>query len=290
MRVLRLLVVILALVGLAQIASASELEDRLEGRLRGAWAVLRVEAYSGCAGSYFNNRVNEAGVSARGGRRFEAGELVKIDKINLKKARVDLYCTMAEPVLLSRIEGPFELFDERTCKVQLMVEVPRELVKARDLEAILDRLGQTIERHGSRADAEGSALWNGRRRELYPADYELTLARHAAWQAEQINAAVAARIDTATADASRLVVRIRRDPVYLDGFAAGTKEMGSWSERDCDDLLEARFEREADDPPSDRKDKAWREGFSDGQALVFNLLLADRLGGCFVPVPAVPGP
>ena len=290
MRVLRLLVTLLMLVGLARFGSSGELEDQLGSRLRGAWAVLRIEVTSGCAGAYFNNRVTEAGVTANDGRRFVAGEVVKVDKINLKRERLDLFCTLAEPVLVGRMDGPFELFDERSCKAQLMVEIPRAMTKAKDVDAILGRVRDLMEQHGSRAEAESSALWNRRRRRDYPPDYDLTLARHAAWQAEQLNAAIADRIDTALEEAERITGRIRRDKAYLDGFAAGTEEMRSWHERDCDDLLEARFDRVAKDPPSDQTDKVWRDGFDDGQALVFNQILAKRLGHCYVPVPQVPQP
>ena len=44
---------------------------------------------------------------------FAQGELAKVDKINLKRARIDLYLSLGEPVLASHMDGPFELYDEK---------------------------------------------------------------------------------------------------------------------------------------------------------------------------------
>ena len=93
------------------VVAASVLEDQLESELRGAWAVLSVEVFSDCAGYYNNNEMHGAGVSSKAKRRFDFGELVKIDKINLKRSRIDLFLSLSEPVLVCRVEGPFELFD-----------------------------------------------------------------------------------------------------------------------------------------------------------------------------------
>jgi hypothetical protein len=266
---------------------AGRLESDLSRQLRGAWAIVEVEIYSGCSGAYFNNTADAGGVVGRGERRFEPGELVKIDKINLKRSRLDLFLSLAEPVLMGRIEGPFELYDERTCKVQLMVPLPRELVKSGNAEAILDRVDELMETAPSLAQAQASASWNQRQREDYPPDYELTLARYRVWQAEQINASVSERSARARDDALAVTARLRRDKDYMDGFVMGVDAMRSWYENDCPDLINAYFSSVADRPPGDRSQR-WKEGFKDGQELVFNLLLADRLDACYVPVPALP--
>jgi len=266
--------------------AASDLEDRLVLRLRGAWSVLEVEAYSECSGTYSNNRASGTLVTSGANRRFEPGELSKVDKVNLKRSRLDLFLTLAEPVLVSRVDGPFELFDESECRVQLMVEVPRPLVKAGDEAAIMNLVGQTIELHSTQESARASAVCNGRQRRPFPDDYELTLERYEVWKAEQHNVAVVARAAQALDDADRAVQRIRRDQSYLDGFGAGAEIMRSWSEDDCADLVDVRFDREDHDPPSKHDDdRAWCDGYRDGQELVFNLRLAHRLESCLVPVP-----
>ena len=70
--------------------AASELDRDLERQLLGTWGVRVVEAYSDCGGRYNNNEVHGTNVASTADRRFEPGELVKVDKIKLKRARIDL--------------------------------------------------------------------------------------------------------------------------------------------------------------------------------------------------------
>jgi hypothetical protein len=274
-------------------ARSDDLEDQLQRDLVGAWAIVTIESYSGCEGTYSNNEINNGRASSKAEHRFEPGELVKIDKVNVKRSRVDVFVTLEEPILTSWIDGPFELFDERQCKAQLMFEIPRELVKQSDREAVLGTLSEVLETHSNRGAAQSSPRYNRRRREPYPSDYEQTLARYQVWKAEQTNAAVAARAQQALGDARRTLDRVDEDPHYLAGFAAGVDTMRRWWSSDCDRLIEARFDREEKDAPSDRRggsdeQRHWRDGFRDGQELAFNLVLADRLGECYVPIPPLP--
>lgn len=269
--------------------AAADLERDLEVRLEGAWAVAAVEVYSGCGGTYTNNSVTAGGVASRGDLRFEPGELVKVDKLTVKRSEVHLFLSLAEPVLVGRLDGPFQLFDERSCRVQFMLELGRATIAAGDVAAVLTRLTQVLEVHPSLEAAQSSERWNGRQRESYPEDYPETLARHAVWQAEQVNAAVAARSDQAFDDALRGLDRLRTEPAYMDGFAAGVEGARSWSDSVCDSLVSVSFGVVERQPPRERNgERAWCQGFRDGQELTFNLLLADRLRGCFVPVPPLP--
>jgi hypothetical protein len=278
-------VLLLVVVGTA----GADLERDLEARLKGAWAVTAVEVFSGCGGAYTNNSVTGGGVSSRADRRFEPGELVKVDKLSVKRSEVHFFLSLAEPVLVGRVDGPFELFDERSCRVQLMLELGRPTIAAGDAAAVFARLEEVLEVFPSLEAARGAERWNGRRREPYPDDYQETLARYAVWQAEQVNVAVAARSDQALGDAIRGVDRVRSEPAYLDGFAAGVEAARSWSERSCDTLVSVTFGGAERQPPREKGgDRAWCQGYRDGQELTFNLLLADRLRGCFVPVPPLP--
>lgn len=270
-------------------AAASDLDDRMNDRLRGAWAVLGAEIYSGCSGTYSDNQVGSAGVSSKAGRRFSSGELVKIDKVKVKRSRIDLLTTIAVPVLSSYTDGPFELYEELECRVQLIFELPREVVKHDDVDAILQTLGRTVTTFPDRRSAEASDLWNRRRREEFPPGYELTLARYQHWKAEQTNAAVAERMDRAAEDAADVADDIDRDADYLDGFAAGAEEMRNSGPSGCSGLIAASFSTYRDRPRSD-KSSDWKRGFEDGQQLVFNVLLLDGLRHCFVPVPPPPAP
>ena len=270
-------------------ASASKLDDELDRRLKGAWATLGVEVYSSCSGTYSDNTVGDAGVASKAARRFEAGELVKIDKIKVKRARVDLLTTLAEPVLVSRHDGPFELWDERECKAQLIFEVGRATIKRGNADEIMASLTAAMETHGSVESARSSDGWNGRERRPYPDDYDRTLARYEAWRAEQTNAAVAAGIEKAVDEAAHAAEEIEQDADYLDGFAAGVEEMDSLNIDDCARLIDASFSSFRERPPSG-KTSTWDRGFEDGQRLVFHLYLSRELRHCFVPVPPPSGP
>ncbi len=266
---------------------ASSFKRTLKHRLDGAWVVLRVEAWSSCAGAYTDNRVSSGTVASSGDVRFPVGELGKVDGVQVKRQRIDLKISLSEPVLAPYMDGPFELLDERSCKVEIEVEVPAEMMKAADLEGALERVRRTMELHATLAEAHASDLWNERQRASYPPDYEHTLALHARWRAEQMNVAVSERLHVALDDAARLTARIDDNPEYLQGFAEGAEAMQQWWERDCGDLIGAQLRFEGDRPPSARSGP-WVDGWDDGQELVFNILLAQRLEGCFVPVPEVP--
>ena len=255
---------------LAASGFASELDDRLNRRLRGAWAVLETEVYSGCAGTYSDNTVSDAGVASKAPQRFEAGELVKIDKVNAKRQRVDLLVSLAVPLRISHEDGPFELFDEKGCKVQLIVPIPRADIKNGNDGAIFARLGKLFTLFPSLDEARESDAWNGREVEPLPADYDLTLARHAVWKAEQTNAAVEEALHRAISDAADVA-----------------EDMSSFNTTDCASLLGASLSFHDTSPPKD-KPKRWRDGWEDGQELIFNVLLAEGLEACRVPVPSAP--
>jgi hypothetical protein len=265
----------------------SDLDDRLNQRLKGAWAILEVEVYSACAGTYSDNQVGDAGVAGKAQYRFEAGELVKIDKVNAKRQRVDLLLTLAVPFRTSRVEGPFELFDERQCQVQLIVPVLREEIKAGNDETIVSRFEELITLYPTLDDARDSDSWNGRETEPLPSDYDQTLARYAVWQAEQTNAAVNDAVRRAVNEAADVAEDLSDDSDYLAGFAAGAEKMSTFGTSDCASLLSASLSMHDTKAPED-KEKRWRDGWHDGQELIFNILLAERLQACRVPVPPAP--
>jgi hypothetical protein len=266
--------------------SASDLGDRLSRELAGGWGVLEVEIHSSCGGTYSDNTVGSVGVSSKAANRFSEGELVKIDKVKVKRQRVDLLLTIAVPLRRARMDGPFELYDELKCQAQLIFPVGREQVKTGDAERILTSIAEHLTVFRSFDEAQESEAWNGRELEELPPDYETTLQRHAAWKAEQTNAAVRVAIDQALSDAADIADDLSDDSDYLAGFAEGAEEMSSFTTTDCSSLLNASYSYHHKNAPKDRV-KRWREGYDDGQELVFNVLLADRLRACTVPVPLV---
>src|SRR5574341_1026729 len=90
----------LALPAVLAPALAGGLADSLESRWRGAWVLTSVDTYSDCAGTHTNNRVNGALVQSKGKLRFLPGELAQVQKIDLKRSRVDLLLNLPQPLLL----------------------------------------------------------------------------------------------------------------------------------------------------------------------------------------------
>jgi hypothetical protein len=268
----------------------ANLEKELERAWVGAWVVTRVETASDCSGFYTNNEVRGRLTSTRGSRRFEEGELARVDKLNLKSDRLDLYLSVAEPVLVARTDGPFTLFDERSCRVQFMVQVPREAIRAARRDEVDGILLEAVDRYESAAAARRSRDWNGRERDAYPPDYEETLARHAAWKAEEVNRALAATRRAALDAAGQALERVTEDPHYLAGFSAGVDAQRSRSVPSCSAFVGARFESHEQRPPTDRRggspaERAFQRGFRDGQLLAWGTRVARAVEGCFVPVP-----
>ena len=273
--------------------AAADLEDQLEARWRGAAVVVTVATSSDCGGFYTNNEVVGGRATGSGQRRFASGEAAVVDKVNLKSERFDLYLSLVEPVLIERQDGPFTLFDERECRVQLMVPLSRAEVRAGGPAAVEDALAPLLARFATVPEAERSPGWNRRRREELPPDYQITVARHARWQAEQTNAAVQAAQQRAVETATRLLERVHDDADYLAGFAAGVEAMRSSRQPECAALASASFTSAEQKPPHDRRgdgaaQRAWQSGFRDGQELAFNLAVAGAARGCLVPLPPVP--
>jgi hypothetical protein len=277
--------------------TAGELENSLERQWRGAWVLTGLDAYSDCAGTRTDNQINGALVQGKGRYRFKPGELARVQSIDLKRASVEIGLSLQEPLLHSFQDGPFTLYREIRCLVDLDVELPRALVAGKDLKEINDFLQPILARYFSPEDATRSRAWNGRVRDPFPADYERTMALHDAWKAEQSNAAVQARIDQAREETARLVDRISNDPDYLRGFAAGIEVMRSQDLTRCSDILGRDFATIASSPErllaSISSDAAARtkRGYQDGARMVFGLESLRRLPECLVPVPeAPPGP
>jgi hypothetical protein len=267
------------------ISNASTLSDQLDTELKGGWGILEVEVYSACGGTYSDNEVHDAGVASKAPRRFTAGELVKIDKVKVKRQRIDLMLTLDAPLRVLHMDGPFELYEQRRCQVQLMVFVPRDMVKQGDFRGLLSEVQKRISVFPSHEEAQQSDAWNGRQTEAFPEGYNETLRRHARWKAEQINVAVHGAIDHALSEAAEVTRDIDEEDDYLAGFGAGAEEMADLTITSCDALLNASFSTYRRNPSADRSHD-FKEGWNDGQKLVFHVLLADRLRSCLVPIPA----
>ncbi|HXV75840.1 MAG TPA: hypothetical protein VD788_05920 [Candidatus Polarisedimenticolaceae bacterium] len=270
-------------------AAGGTFEDSVRSRWRGAWVVLGTEVYSTCDGAYHANRVSRSLVAHRGGMRFLPGELGEVQRVQLKKRKVELMIALDVPLRVAAQDGPFTLYDHRPCAISLEIEVPRDATAAQDVQAV-DRIAAGVARRfDTREDAMADAGWNARQPEPLPPDHDLTVARHARWKAEQTNASVDGKREAAVDQARLAGTTIDDDPSYLAGLAAGVEQMRGWQERDCARLMTREFdalERKAPEPQ--RSDHRWLRGFADGQRLVYYIELIDRLESCYLPLPPLP--
>jgi len=299
-----------AATGLLALASsgavpAGDTQDAVASRWRGAWVVTTAETHADCMGMYTGNRVSGRLVSSKGRWRFKPGELAKVDGIDLKRNRVDIKVTLAEPLLVSHQDGPFTLYDEAHCRMELQVEVPRDLVKGKDVGGLDESLKVVIERYATEDEARASRRCNGRERDPYPGDYEKTLAAHATWRARQTNIAVQARIDALVDDTSRIPERITGDPDYMAGFVRGVEAGRSSRPDSCPGLMSVgsgttrissgyhgtgavpagRGGAGSSGAGESEAQGRFNRGYADGVRLTQGLDAIRRLPGCFVPVP-----
>jgi len=197
--------------------------------------------------------------------------------------------TLWEKLLVPYQEGPFTLYAERTCKVELEVVLPREVVKSKDLGAVEQALTLVLERYSTLDQAQQSEIWSEREMEPYPEDYERTLAELAVWKAEQRNALVEGQRGKAMAEVSRLTDRIGQEADYLAGFAAGVEDAGADPLDDCSELVAYDIEKHRKRQAGKKGEDALRSrGYEDGLLLVHGLEMVRELPGCLVPVPEVP--
>lgn len=263
-------------------ALAADAESELNNRWRGAWVVIGVNTASSCGGSYTNNEVHGRLVSARASQRFQPGELARVYKVNLNRKRVEVLVDLAEPVLLPRQDGPFTLYDESRCKVELRFDLGKTGRSLADIEALL---GGVLDRFPDEAGARAAAGWNRRLREPYPANYEEMLAEYETWKVFTVNAEVQSRIEESIEEAARVVDRLSDDSAYLTGLAQGVDDARDKGlTNNCERLVSlsesgwiSRAGKEAE--------KEFRRGYEHGQRLVFHVERARRLKRCFVLPP-----
>ncbi len=269
---------------LGSAAAAADGQSELNDRWQGGWVLIGVESYSDCGFLYTNNDVRGDRVSSKGDHRFAAGELARVHKVDLKRRQVRVLLDVAEPLLAPRREGPFTLYQELGCRLELDLPLPSGSEEKRTAES--ERaMGALLERHPGRESARASAGWNGRVREPYPEDYEETLARYEAWRVAQLNAAVGAAIEHSVERAARIVDRLEEGAEYLEGFAAGVDEARDrYLPDECERLLSMAEYSFVENAPRG-SGKEWKEGFTEGQELVFHLERGRKLHRCFVPPP-----
>ena len=265
-----------------------ELDRQLESRWARSWVVTRVETSSDCSGEPTRNRVNGSLVKSGGRHRFSAGELARVTGVSFKKSQIRFLLSLAEPILLSRSEGPFTLVREAPCTIQLEVDVPKDVSQSMDPGAFERHLSWALGRFGSAGEARQSDTWNRRMKEAYPANYESTLIEYAVWKLDRLNKRTSSRFDTVLEKLSDSARRVGNDPSYLAGFSQGARAARSARFGPCEELLESRL-----DEPSREAARAYpkkgkgqaresRAGYEDGYLLVYGVEYLRRLQGCFI--------
>lgn len=282
---LRALILLLVLIVPARAGSAAALQEHLNTIWRGSWVVIATEITSACDSSYTNNKVLGTRVLSSGPHTLPAGELGRVAKVDLKRSRVDILIDIDEPRLISWTEGPYELFDQARCRVELEVEVPREWVKKKWTNEIEALLGSVLERYDDQEAVDRSERWNRREVEPLPDGYDEVYREYRIWKSAQLRGELVSALADALRDAQRVIDRTDDDPAYGAGLAAGMEKEAdryrSWDE--CEELVDESFYPAGKDAPSgfDGSDeREWEKGYRDGQAVAFNVELARRIGEC----------
>ena len=265
--------------------AAASAEEVLRGDWVGRWVVLRTEVQSDCEERYTNNRIRGPLLSSGGRHRFAPGELGRVDNLHVQRSRVDLLVSLDEPLRVELRDGPFQLFEHRECRVELQLPAPRSAVRSgnvAELDALIRAVAETPDGPPSPGQ---SALWNERRVEPLPTDHEERLAAYHAWKQEQLYLALRGRLAEALDRAADIARDVDRGAAYAQGLALGARDYG----RDrhysaaCEELPAARFHASYGKAPKELDDRAeqdWKDGFEDGQRLLFEISLARRIERC----------
>jgi hypothetical protein len=261
----------LAIGGAFGSAACADVEGELRAELVGRFALTRSALLSECTDAYTNVEVAGGRPSGGRGARFDAGELVRVDNVKVGSlSGLDVYLSFAVPYLLSYRDGPFTLYEERRCRVQLDFDVDRET--RRDRGRALAAVTAVIELFASEAEARQGA-WNRRVTEPFPPDWEETQRAHAAWRVEERNRLVRKKIDEVLDAAVETQRYMSDDPGYLASFGAGARARSdSWSS--CEAMLTATFS--VSGSGEDRK------GWADGQKVAWATRLARDLQECYL--------
>lgn len=261
-----------ALLAVVSAPLRADVEADLRAELVGRFALSRGPLVSECTDHFTDMKVVGGRLTGGTGQRFETGELLKVDNVKVgAMAGLVANVTLVEPYLLSFQDGPFTVFDQRRCRVQLNFEVPREVRK--DRTQALAAVGAALELYDD-AGAAKRAGWNRRRVADYPANWEKTRHEYEAWKVAQTNVLVSQKIARVLGEADSILTYMPGDDDYLTSFGAGAKvRSDSWS--DCPAMLNATFYVSGSGTKSSR-------GWADGQHVAWSTHLAHALQSCYL--------
>jgi hypothetical protein len=250
-------------------AAFADAQGELRAQWQGVWALTRTAMFSECTDHFTDNDVAGEAVSGKA-IRFAAGEPVQVDGVDWTMTGLKVRIELREPFRVEWRDGPYTLYEQRRCRVEL--KFPREArPNAAAASAAIARMLERL----AEADIASAPAWNHREVEAYPADYARVRTEHEAWRAAQTNAAVQRKLDQALDDASHVVEWSQGDADYAADFAAGLHERRSEEFSSCESALDASFYVHG-------SGKASKRGWEDGQRLAWAVHLASALRGCFV--------
>lgn len=258
----------------------ADVEDELQSRWTGAWLIVNRELYSDCNGATTDNRMSGDLISGRGRRAFPSGELGKVTRVNAKRHRVDITVDLEEGVLIEYQDGPFTLYREASCRVELIADFGEQRTKDIGVEGIEAQFASWFDRHARLEDAKQSDNWNRRERREYPDDYEQTLAEYQIWKVEQYNRLVDERIEESIEESRRLIADVTAEDDFGAGLGQGIAAMRTDIGNDCAQLVASSPDTyaQAHDAPSD----VWAKGYQTGQHLAYYIELGRLLGNCYM--------
>jgi hypothetical protein len=264
----------------------ADVEDTLQSRWTGAWLIVNGELHSNCNGTTTDNRINGDLISGRGLRAFPAGELGKVTRVNVRRHRVDINFDLNETVLIEYRDGPFTLYREASCRVELIVDFGEQRTKDLGVEGIEAQFASWFDRYARLADAEQSGNWNQRERRAYPENYEETLADYRLWKVEQHNRLVDDRIAESLEESRQLLAEVRAEDDFGAGLSYGIDAMRKNLGSDCEQLVASSPDtyRQSHDAPSE----LWANGYEIGQRLAYYIELGRLLGSCYIEPDDLP--
>lgn len=261
---------------IASSAAHADVESDLRARLIGRSAIILGSVTSECSDHFTDNLVSGRYASGKGPVRLPEGELATVENVHIGFTRFDVNLTLATPYRLSIVDGPFELFELRRCRVQLSFDVPRAV--RRDLASAEATVLNILELHGSVDAARSSQSWNGRQTEPLPADNDARWAEYRLWKAAQMNVEIRRKLDRVLEEADRAMSSMKDDPDYLDSFARGVASRRWESFSSCESALTATFYTTGSGGKSS-------SAYADGQRMAWALALARYLQDCWIDTP-----
>src|SRR5262245_43997777 len=117
------------LVGFSARRAQADAEGELRSRFQGAMVITKTALFSECTDHFTDNKVAPGGAPHGDGLRFASGELAYVDKVNVTWTRIDVSLTFREQYRVTWQDGPFTLYEQRRCRAQLNLDLPREVRK-----------------------------------------------------------------------------------------------------------------------------------------------------------------